>query len=369
MFINAMGLIIADTKRISLGELSKPRALAAVPFGGRYRIVDFIISSMVNSGIKSVGLIAQNKYQSLMDHLGTGAPWDLDRKNQGLNILPPYVTTEFSDMTASDELMGILNYIRTHKHKYVIVTHANVIFNTTFNDVLAEHEKSGADVTLLYNKDGTKPGSPNYILETDRRGYLKEMLVDPESSTSNRSGLGIIIMETETMINLLTEAIAKEEKSFDLRLLIRQSMQLKIRTDEYKGIVFRVQDIKSYFTASMSLLNDKTRRELFWNGYSIFTKIKDEAPSLYSESSEVINSIISDGCRINGNVKDSVLFRGITIAPNSKIRNCVIFQDVTVLENCELENVIVDKNSVVRPGTKLVGNKDYPVVIGKGVIV
>ena len=190
MFIDAMGLIIADTKRITLGELSKPRALAAVPFGGRFRIVDFILSGMVNSGIKSVGVIAQNKYRSLMDHLGTGAPWDLDRKNLGLSILPPYVTTEFSDMTASDELMGILNFVRTNPLKYVVAAHSNVIFNTTFNEMLEEHEKSGADVTLICNRDGNKFGAPNYIMEVDRKGYVTEMLVDPEKSTSmQKAGL------------------------------------------------------------------------------------------------------------------------------------------------------------------------------------
>ena len=191
MFIDAMGLILADSRKISLGELSKPRALAAVPFGGRYRIVDFLLSGLVNSGVKSVGLIAQNKYMSLMDHLGTGAPWDLDRKKFGLRILPPHVNIEFSDSKASDELMGLWHYIRMNPQKYIIIAEASMVYNMTFNDLVDDHEKSGADITLVYNRDGVKYGSPTYIVEMDRKGYVQEMLLDPDKISSNRAVMGI----------------------------------------------------------------------------------------------------------------------------------------------------------------------------------
>lgn len=370
MFLNAMGLIRADTKRISLGDLSKPRALAAVPFGGRYRIIDFILSSLVNSGVKSVGLIAQNKYMSLMDHLGTGAPWDLDRKNNyGLSILPPYVNSEFGGTPGVDELLGILNFIRSNPHKHVIIVHSNIVFNMTFNDMMAEHQKSGADITIMVNRDGGEYGSPAYLFETDRRGYVTGLLLDPEKPKSNRESLGVLLMEKEILLDILMEAIAKEERDFDLRMIIRHAENLKVKTYEYKGQVFRIQNIQEYFNASMNLLQEKYRNQLFAQGMPIYTKVKDEAPTLYAEGANVSNSLLSDGCRIMGTVKDSVLFRGITISPNSKVKNCIIMQNVLISENCEIENVIIDKDSVVRPGMKLVGHKAYPIVIEKGAIV
>ena len=369
MFIDAMGLILADTKRISLGELSKPRALAAVPFGGRYRIIDFMLSGLVNSGVKSVGVIAQNKYMSLMDHLGTGAPWDLDRKKYGLRLLPPHVNSEFSDSGASDELLGLWHFVQLNPHKYVIIAQANMIYNMSFNEVVDDHEKTGADITVVYNRDGVKYGSPTYIFEVDRKGCVQEMLLDPDKISSNRTCMGIMVLRRDLMLEILSEAIAREEKVFDMRLFIRPSESLKIKAFEYKGLSFRIQNIQSYFNASMALLTDKVRDELFVNGMPIYTKIKDEAPTLYTAHSSVSNSLLSDGCRIMGSITDSVLFRGITSARNSKLKNCVIMQNAHISENCDLENVIVDKDVIVRPGTKLVGHKHHPIVIEKGAIV
>ena len=369
MFIDAMGLILADNKMISLGELSKPRALAAVPFGGRYRIIDYMLSNYVNTGIKSVGILTLNKYKSLMDHLGTGASWDLDRKNFGLHILPPYVNSESIGMEEADELAGILDFVRSNRTEFVIIANSNMILNTTFNEFVEKHEQSGADLSVMYNRDGTKFGIPNYIYDVDRKGYVKDMLLNPEKTTSNRCSLGIIVLRRELLIDLLSEMIARGERNFGVHTLTKKFDTLKIRTHEYKGLVLRINNIQSYFKASMMPLDDQIRADLFWKGMPIYTKVKDEAPTLYFDNSIVGNSIISDGCRIMGKVQNSLIFRGVTISRNSVVKNCVIMQDVHISENCELENVILDKNTVIRPGIKLVGHIDYPVVIGKGAIV
>ena len=369
MFIDAMGLILADNKQISLGELSKPRALAAVPFGGRYRIIDYMLSDMVNSGIKSIGIVTLNKYKSLMDHLGTGASWDLDRKNFGLHILPPFVNSESRGMAEADELVGLLDFIRSNRNTYVIIANSNMILNTTFNDFSEKHELSGADISVMYNRDGIKYGTPNYIFDADRKGYIKDMLLNPEKSVSNRCSLGIIVMRRELLIDMLSEMISRGERNFGVHTLIKKYEIRRIRLHEYKGLVLRINNIQGYFNSSMQLLDDQIRADLFWNGMPIYTKVKDEAPALYYENSQVGNSILSDGCRIMGQVNDSMLFRGVTVSRNSTVNNCIIMQDVHISENCQLENVILDKNSVIRPGIKLVGHKDYPIVIGKGAIV
>ncbi len=370
MFIDAMGLILADHKRIHLGELSRPRALAAIPFAGRYRIIDFMLSNMVNSGINQIGVATLHKYRSLMDHIGTGSSWDLDRKKPGLTILPPYLTSEtVGNSGEGDDLSSLLDFFRNSRQKYVIIANSNVIFNTTFNELVSKHEESGADMTVLYNRDGLRHGPPCVIFDVDRRGMVRDMLINPDKPQSNRRSLGVIVLDRQLVIDILNESIARGELEFSIESLLRKYDRFRIRGFEYKGLVLRVNSIQSYFDSTMQLMSDKVRKELFWSGLPVYTKVKDEAPALYLDDCAVANSIVSDGCRILGTVNNSLLFRGITVSSKAVVKNSIIFQNVYISEGCELENVIIDKDCVIRPGVKLVGQADYPVVIGKGAIV
>ena len=178
MFIDAMGLILGDNKKITLGELSKPRALSAIPFGGRYRIIDYMLSNMVNSGIKNIGIHTYTKYKSLMDHLGTGSSWDLDRKNSGgLHILPPYVNSEATSVQGDEEMAGLLDFVRSSNASYVIMAASNVILNTTFTEFVEDFKACGADISVMYNRDGTKFGGPNYkryALQSGEKFFYQE---------------------------------------------------------------------------------------------------------------------------------------------------------------------------------------------------
>ena len=370
MLSNALGLILADHRRIQLGELTRPRALAAVPFGGRYRIIDFMLSNMVNSDIKTIGVIALNKYKSLMDHLGTGSDWDLDRKSKGLSILPPYINSPSVERGGEmDDLSGLLDYFRANRQKYAILANSNVILNTTLTEFISNHEECGADISIMFNRDGTRFGSPSLILDLDRRGFVTDMLLSPEKASSSRCSLGIIILDRELLIDIIAEMLARDVHDFSLENVIKLYKQYRVHGFEYKGLVMRINSINSYYAASMRLLEDKIQKELFWSGLPVYTKVKDEAPTLYTEGNHVSNSLISDGCRIMGSVTNCVFFRGATVAQNVVLKNCVVFQDVYISEGVELENVIIDKNCVIRPGVKLVGQAEHPVVIGKGAIV
>ncbi len=370
MFINAMGIILADNKKIHLGELSRPRALAAMPFAGRYRIIDFMLSNMVNSGITNVGVAALNKYKSLMDHLGTGSSWDLDRKKQGLQILPPYINSSNTESNIEgDDLAGILDFLQADSHKQVILANSNVIFNTTFVDLVSRHEDSGADITVLYNRDGIRYGSPSVILDIDRKGLVHDMMINPAKPTSNRCSMGVIVINRELLLDLVSEMIARGEHDFSVEKLIKRYDQLKVRGLEFKGAVLRVNSVPTYFNATMKMLDEEVRDEIFNPDLPVYTKVKDEAPTLYDENNDVSNSVISDGCKIFGSVSNSMIFRGATISRHAVIKNSIIMQDVYVSEGVVLENVIIDKKCVIRPGIKLLGQADYPVVIGKGAIV
>ena len=305
-----------------------------------------------------------------MDHLGTGSSWDLDRKSKGLSLLPPYINSAGIDANDVDDLAGLLDYFRANRHKYVIVANSNVIFNSTFNEFLQNHEESGADISILYNRDGIRFGSPNIVMDLDRRGFVTDMMQNPDKALSSRCFLGVVALDRELLIDLISEMVARGNRDYSLdSMLLRLYSQYRIRAFEYKRLVIRINSISSYFAGSMRLLEEKTQRDLFWSGLPVFTKVKDEAPTLYSDENVVKNCLISDGCRVMGSVSDSVVFRGATISRDAKVKSCVIFQDAFISEGVELENVILDKNCVVRPGVKLVGQNDYPVVIGKGAIV
>jgi glucose-1-phosphate adenylyltransferase len=370
MILNTMGLILADHRRIQLGELTRPRALAAVPFGGRYRIIDFMLSNMVNSGLTTVGVIAMNKYKSLMDHLGTGSDWDLDRKRKGLYILPPYINSSNIDNTCEvDDLTGLLDLFRGNFHKYVIIANSNVIFNSRLDDLVNRHEENGDDIGVLYDRDGTASGSPSTVLKMDSEGIVTDVMNDPHKVSSKFCSLGVIVISRELLIDLVSEAISRDERDFSVGGLLKMHRHLRIRGHEYEKLVLRINSIPTYFASSMRLLEPDVRRELFGSGLPVYTKVKDEAPTLYTAGNTVSNCLISDGCQIMGSAADSVIFRGVTVSRQAVVKNCVLMQDSLVSEGVELENVILDKNCVIRPGIKLVGQRDYPVVIGKGAIV
>ncbi len=368
MFLNAMGLILADHNRIQLSDLSRPRALAAIPFAGRYRIIDFMLSNMVNSGITSVGVIAMHKYKSLMDHLGTGSSWDLDRKNKGLSLLPPFIYSD-NDGGEADSLSGLLDFIRMHRRRYVIIANSNVVFNATFHDLVKQHQANEADISVLYNRDGMAYGAPSAILSTDRKGWVKDVLFNPPKPPSRKNTIGVMVIERERLMDLVHEDVARGNYDFSIDSLIRRHDELKILAVEYKGVLLRINSIETYFSSTMALFDEAIRQDLFWSGLPVYTKIKDEAPARYGLENQVENSLISDGCLIQGTVINSLLFRGVTVAKHAVVENSIVMQDSYVSEGVTLEQVILDKNCFIRPGIKLVGQKEFPVVIGKGAVV
>lgn len=368
MLRDTCGLILADDRRIQLGDLSRPRALSAIPFGGRYRIIDFALSNMVNSGIRSVGVSTFEKYKSLMDHLGTGSAWDLDRKYGGLSLIPPYVAAEHYGDTG-DDLTGILDFFRDLKEKYIVVMSSNVILNTTFLDMAAFHKERDAEITIAYNRDGDKGGNPNYILDISRNDKVKAILLNPVNSKSNRSSLGILYMERQLFVDILSDALSRGVSQVGIDFFAKQADRYKIYGYESKSTVLRINSTATYFQETMRSLNEPVRSKLFWSDRPVFTKVKDEAPAFYLDQCSVRDSMVSDGCYIEGEVEHSLLFRGVTVGERSRVKNSIIFQDTYIGEGCELENVIIDKDCVIRPGIKLIGQEAHPIVVAKGSVV
>lgn len=368
MFIDATGIILADDKKVHLSELSRPRALAAMPFAGRYRIIDFMLSNLANSGITLVGISTLNKYKSLLDHLGTGSAYDLDRKNQGLHILPPYLTSE-NYYNESDDLRGLLDFIQGVRNQYIILSSSNVIFSCNFNDLYNAHVEKGSDMTVLFNTDGARGNDTDYILETDEDGRMKNLYVNPDKPISNKTALGTLILSKDLMVEIVSDAVSLGVSNLTFEMFLRKANQVHIHTFEYTEPVLRISNIQDYYEATMRLLDPAINKAIFWNGAPVYTKVKDEAPAYIEPTANVTNSLVSDGCYLRGDVTHSVLFRGATVGRASNVSDSIIFQNVTIGKNVELKHVIIDKDVIIRDGTRLIGQAEYPVVIGKGAVV
>ena len=373
-----LGVIFSENPEASMGELTSLRSLAAVPVGGRYRIIDFMLSNMVNSGILKVGITTPVNYQSLTDHLGTGKDWDMDRKDDGLYILPPKDTGE-SDVEAVggiERLFGISSFLGKSQQEYVLVTDCNTICNIDFDKVLEAHLENEADFTLVCTKvkDLTsKEARKHILLNVDENDNVTDMHVYPGRQVTDLSYMHMFITRRESLMELVEYASThgKHQISKDILLPAVLNDQVKVCAYEFNGYRKKIDSIQSFYKVNIDMLNKEVRDELFGLSVDnpIFTTIEDSVPTKYAKTAEVENSFIADGCKIEGTVRNSVLFRGVHVGKGAVIENSIIMQDAEVMENCLVENVIFDKGVILRSGKKLVGQDTYPLVIGKEIVV
>lgn len=371
-----LGVIFSENPEASMGELASLRALAAVPVGGRYRIIDFMLSNMVNSGIIKVGITTPVNYQSLTDHLGTGKAWDMDRKDDGLYILPPKDTGEsgIEAIGGIETLKGIESFLAKSNQEYILVSDCNTICNIDFDLILDAHLKNEADFTLVYTKveDLSPKDVKKHILLNVDGIDVTDMHIYPNKQVTDNSYMHMFITRRELLMEMVEYASThgKHKISKDI-LLDAISKNMKVCAYEFEGYRRKIDSVQSYYGFNLDLLRKEVRDELFGlkNDRLIFTKIKDTVPTKYSKTAEIENSFIADGCKIEGTVKNSILFRGVHVAKGATVENCILMQDSEVMENCLVENVIFDKGVILRSGKKLVGQDTYPMVIGKEIVV
>ena len=369
---SALGLIFANMHDESFRDGTAVRSMGSLPFGGRYRLIDFPLSAMVNAGITKVGVITKSHYQSLMDHLGTGREWDMARKNGGLHIFPPFA--ESGNQLAPGRVGGLHNVLRVLKdssEKYVFMTDTNMAVNFDFNAMLAEHIATGADVTMAYH-EYTLPESALSNTDVDKDlyyafdiegGRITDIHINPTEGVQNLS-MNYIVMERQLMIKLVSEAFSRGLPHFIRDVLWAQRKELNIHAYKYEGYISRIWSITSYFEENMKLLDDKNLDALF-AGNAIYTKVRDDNPTRYIVGAKVNNVMVADGCVIEGEVENSILFRGVKIAKGAKVSNCILMQDTVVEADAKLEYIITDKNATISAGKDLKGTDTYPVYIEK----
>lgn len=370
---DVLGIIFPNSYDALVPELVTDRLMASIPFAGRYRMIDFILSSMVNSGIDNVSIIVRQNYHSLMDHLGSGREWDLTRKNGGLNIVPPFAQKNIKMYTGRVEaLASILEFLKAQKEKYVVMSDANIAVNFDFKAFMDAHIASGADVTVAYSKEELPASAMKkndigtnmyYSFVIEDRRVVKLDICSKESGVQNFS-MNIYIMDRELLIEQISTAYLHGHSYFERDILAPQLDTLNVQAYQYDGYLARICDLKSYFDENMKLLDEKNLDGLFARD-SIYTKIRDDNPTRYIGGAKVKNTMSADGCIIEGEVENCVLFRGVRIAKGAKVKNCVLMQDTVVEEGANLEYIITDKNVTFTAGKELKGSDSFPVYVAK----
>lgn len=371
----ALAVIFANSYDALIPEMVSERLMASIPFAGRYRLCDFLISSMVHSGIDNISLIVKKNYHSLMDHLGSGQEFDLARKNGGINIVPPYAQKQIKVYEGCVEAIESLKgYLRKCTQKYVIMADANYVFNFDFRELIEAHMNTGADITAMYRKQEVpkvflRPNGNNdemyYTFDIDD-GRIKKIYINDRDMGKVNFGMNIYIMEKEKLIRIVDDAFVHGYSYFTRDLMATNTDSLNIQAYEYTGYASQITDMKSYFEENMKLLDEDNRAALFKSGNSIYTKIRDDNPTRYINGSKAKNVMVADGCVIEGTVENSILSRGVKIGKNAKVKNCILLQDTVIEDGANLEYVITDKNVRVSRNRSLTGNDSFQVYVAKG---
>ena len=377
--MTAVGLIFSNIHDNTIPELTRKRTLGSVPFGGRYRLIDFTLSSMVNSGISKVGVVTHNNYQSLLDHLGNGKDWDLARRSGGIKILPPYITS-FENAASNkyyssrlEALMGTVNFLNRCEEDYVVMSDCDVICNIDLNKVIESHIESNAAITFIVKKADIAGHNENEkvcAVEFDENNNLTEIAERKINEGVSNIYINMMVVKRDYLLNVIQEAIARGYKSFLYDVIIRNIGKENYKVYNYDGWYAQIGSLESYFECSMKLLDNDARARLFGiKNYPILTKVRNSAPTRYCEGAKVINSVVAEGCIIEGTVENSIIFSGVHVGKGAVVRNSILFQDSYVCPDATLNCVIADKNVMIKDGRTLSGHSSMPFYIGKDVTV
>lgn len=377
--MSTAGIIFSNIHDNNIPELTRNRTMASVPFGCRYRLIDFALSNMVNSNISNISVITHYNYQSLMDHLGSGKDWDLARRAGGIKILPPFITAyanhENSLYTTRLEALKSVNHsISKIPDDYVVLSDCDVICNIDLNDMIKNHIENDADITIAVKKVKLtkEQAKSNVIFDSDENGRI----VDVQAYPTNFAGeadinLNIMVMSRHYLQEIVLDAIAHNYNSLTKDVMLKNVNRKNYRTYRYDGYFACITSSEDYYKSNMELINDKTvRQQLFGvKNRPIYTKVRNSAPTYYSPDAKIKNSLIADGCEIYGEVENSIIFRGTKIGKGTVVKNCILFQDTFTGENVRLNCVISDKNVVIRDNKNLSGDETLPFYLAKGKMI
>ncbi|MBM7573371.1 glucose-1-phosphate adenylyltransferase subunit GlgD [Aquibacillus albus] len=357
---NVLGIINVTQENHELHALTARRCHASLPYGGRYRIIDFILSSMVHSKIRNIAIFTPPNYRSLFDHLGSGKDWDLEYKQEGLFIFPKNST--FDNRDDFSVLNQHIDYLEKSRQEYVLISFGSLVMNIDFQPVIKQHIQSGADVTVVYKEKEVHDVSFTDITMDDFQNITSFNETD-----SPYGSLDIFVMKKDKFIESIKTNANKYRSLLDV--LKNCDLTCNIKGYEYDGYVQKINSIQDYYRYNMELLDPYFLNEWLLKPNEIYTKLKDEPPAKYSASSEVKNAIIANGCVVEGNVENSILFRGVHVKKGATVKNSIVMQKSQIGENAELDGAIIDKEVVIFPYEHIEGTPNNPKVVTKQKIV
>lgn len=367
---NVLGILYTDTYSDCISDLTALRTMGSVPYGGRYRFIDFTLSNMVNCGISKVGVIAKSNYRSLMDHLGTGKSWDLSRKNSGLFILPPFNRGMGAYSSRLEALRNTMDFIQASKEEYVLLCDTNIICNMDFGKLVEYHMDKNADITICC-KNGKYPMLSDIMhLDVADDGKVTGVSVPPSPVDGEGAyGVNYIVMRKSLLERLVNQATAGDYDVFEKEVIMKNVDKLNIFGYEIDTFCSVIDSMQSYYDTNMAILDPANRDRIFDRSNPVYTKVNDDMPSIYGIGSNAKNSILADGCKIEGEVENSILFRGVHVAKGAVVKNSIIMQSCYIGEDANLNCVIMDKYGVIRPRKSICGDNTYPIYIGKDITI
>ena len=367
--MNVMGIIF--TNDATMGELTNKRTMASLPFGGRYRQVDFALSNLSCAGVRHVGIISRHNYQSLMNHIGNGEEWGLDLEEGGLEFLTPYaMTTTHTYRGKLESLNNAWDFLEYGpEDELVVMIDSAVLSNVDLTDVLNSHVASGKDVTVV-TKAGIANGEKqlDLALKLDDNGEITDMVVNYVADKDYVASMDIFVAKKSWLMKQVKEMIARDKFHMDRDLVMGgwQHGVVSVNAYQFDGIAMFNESVEEYFYNSLALIKKDVRNDIFNGSHPVYTKVRDRVPTYYGEGCEIENCLIADGCMLDGEVENSVLFRQVTVGKGAEVEDCIIMNDTVVGEGAELKYVILDKNVTVTPGAKLIGTKKNPIIVKRG---
>lgn len=368
-----MGLIHHIDGAKNLDEITKKRCIATVPFGGRYCLVDFCLSNMVNAGMYNIGIITSFRFRSLLGHLGSGKDWGLDRKQDGLFILPSAESKETVNKRIVDleDIYVNIDYLKRSQQEYVLIAGSNVVCNIELQDLYSYHLEKGADITIAYKEEKTGDSiniNESYLLETNKENRINSFSAKKSKSESVKLSLDMYLLKKELLLEILNNSLAAG--SWDLvEILQERCHNLKIYGYSYSGYLAIIKSLTSYYQHQMDLLFPEKWVSLFMKGNPIFTRNLDGPPTKYQDKAEVKNSLIANACKIEGKVENSIIFRGVKIEKGAHVKNCIIMDYGQIQKEVFLDKVILDKGVLIRKGAMIKGDEYEPLVVEKGSVI
>lgn len=370
---NVVGIIINSPNQSDLGELVSHRSIHTIPIGGKYRLIDFALSNMVNSGIKNIGVIGSYLYRSLVDHLGSGEEWNLSAKSNDLAILHGGRNVKIGEITRinlQDFIDNEAFFTKISKEvENFVICGCNIVYNFDLTEALDFHKKKEADITMVFKRDYQGQILNKEVIMQTEEGMVKEIIYSADKRTTDANVfVDTLVIKKEILLDILENV--KKTGSIDLIDIIKDNLgALRVAGYYLNGYVKIINSIKSYFDCSMDMLNLDIQKELLHSDRKIYTKAKDNHPAKYNHNSEAKNALVASGTNIKGHIENSIIFREAKIEEGAKVKNCVIMQQCIIGENSVIVNAILDKYVKIGSNKILVGTEKEPLIIKKDSIV